>query len=73
MLMTLNSIYRSSVKLNNCIRGKFTARIVDPVLSHLSQCSALLSITIVSQKGQLSDVGFTSDITILTRYIYLEK
>ena len=25
----------------------------------------------MSQKGQLSDVGFTSDITILTGYIYI--
>ena len=43
--------------LNNGIRGEFTARIVGTQWSHLSQCSALLPTTIVSQKGQLSDVG----------------
>ena len=53
-------------------RGEFTAHIVDPVVT-LSCCSALSSTTSVSQKGQVSEVGFTSDITILTRYNILKQ
>ena len=57
-------------KLNNCIRGVYCTN--SGPSGHICHNVVHSCLLLLCHK-QLSDVGFTSDITILTGYIYIFK